>query len=248
MQMHTWLKGRVVRGRVRTGWESQREVEPVRCTPRRLGWWATWLLVVPGIAVAGCAAPQFTYVADSSAKTYFKVPYHWHKISASSLSAQLNRNGFSTGAGLWEAGYDADGMPSVSHVFSASATKPFAFALVEPLSRTASNAMSYNLLRDFILPVTPAQRQAAAGRGFPLTRFQLLSDSMIAPGSGVHGIREVFSYTYPDGNTDTFDQVALTNSNSTMVYLLLVHCLSACYSKNTTQIDTVMTSFTVRSP
>ena len=220
----------------------------MRCTPRRLGWWATWLLVVPGITVVGCAAPQFTYVKDSSANAYFKVPYHWHKISASSLSAQLKRTGFSTGAGLWEAGYDADGVPSASHMFSDSAMRPFAFAFVEPLSLAASNAMSYNLLRDFMLPVTPPRRQELASRGFPLTRFQLLNDSVITPGSGVHGIREIFSYTYPDGSTDTFDQVALTNSNSTMVYLLLVHCLSSCYSKNSSQIDTVMKSFTVRSP
>jgi len=205
-------------------------------------------LVVPGITVAGCAAPQFTYVADSSAKTYFKVPYHWHKISASSLSAQLKKNGFSTGGGLWEAGYDADGIPSAGHVFSALATKPFAFALVEPLSQPASNAMSYNLLRDFILPVMLQQRRAVASRGFPLKEFQLVSDSVIAPGTGAHGVREIFSYTYPDGNTDTFDQVALTNSNSTMVYLLLVHCLSSCYGKNSSQIDTVMKSFTVGSP
>ena len=219
----------------------------MRCTPR-LAWRATWLLVVPVITVAGCAAPQFTYVRDSPANTYFKVPYQWHKISDSSLSAQLKSRGFRAGPGLWDAGYDADGLPSASHVLSASATKPFALALVSPLSRAASDIMSYNLLRDFILPVTPAQRQAAAGRGFPLSRFQLMSDSVITPGSGVHGIREIFSYTYPDGNTDTFDQVALTNSVSTMVYLLLVHCLSSCYSKNSSQIDTVMKSFTVRSP
>ncbi len=248
MRRHTWLEGRVVWGRVQTGRDSKREVGLVRCTPRRLRRWATWLFVVPGIAVAGCAAPQFTYVADSSAKTYFKVPNYWHKISDSSLATQLQSTGFSTATGLWDAGYDANGVPSASHVLSASATRPFALALVTPLSPAASNAMSYNLLRDFILPVTPAQRQAAASRGFPLTRFQLLSDSVITPGTGVHGIREVFIYTYPDGNTDTFDQVALTNSNSTMVYLLLVHCLSTCYSRNMSQIDKVMTSFTVRSP
>lgn len=217
-------------------------------TAGHLGRWAAWLLVLPVSAMMGCGAPQFTYVADGSAKTYFKVPYHWHKISDASLAAQLKQGGFSTGSGLWDAGYDANGMPSASHALSALATEPFAFALVTPLSPAASNAMSYNLLRDFILPVTSTSRAAAAKNGFPLTRFQLLSDAVIAPGSGVHGVREIFSYTYPDGNTDTFDQVALTNSNATMVYLLLVHCLSTCYSKNLSQIDTVMKSFTVRSP
>jgi hypothetical protein len=234
-------------GTVRSGMVSGRWGRVRRTAPRTVRW-AAWLLAVPVIAVAGCGAPQFSYVADTSAKTYFKVPYGWHRIGDSSLAAQLKSNGFSTGGGLWDVGYDADGRPSASHVLSPAATKPFALALVAPLSQMGSSEMSYNLLRDFILPVTPPRRQQAASGGFPLTRFQLISDAVITPGTGVHGVREVFSYTYPDGHTDTFDQVALTDSNDTMVYLLLVHCQSTCYSKNSSQIDTVMTSFTVRSP
>ena len=198
--------------------------------------------------MAGCAAPQFTYVTDASASTYFKVPYHWQKIDDSSLAAQLRSSAFTAGTGVWDAGYDAGGAPSASHALSATATKPFALALVAPLSAVARNAMSYNLLRDFILPVTSTSRKAAAQSGFPLTGFQLLSDSVVAPGQGVHGVREIFDYTYPGGQTDTFDQVALTNSDDTIVYLLLVHCLSSCYSQNLSEIDTVMSSFTVRSP
>jgi hypothetical protein len=209
-----------------------------------------YLLGLGGLALVtatGCFAPQFTYVTDSTAMAYFKVPYHWHKIDDTSLSTELKSSGFSTGTGIWDVGYDANGTPSATHVLSGLATKPFALALVTPLSQAGSNAMSYNLLRDFILPVTSTSRQAAAKRGFPLQGFQLLSDSVIKPGKDVHGIREVFSYTYPDGHTDTFDQVALTNSDSTMVYLLLVHCLSTCYSHDVSQINTVMTSFTVGS-
>ncbi|MGN6795890.1 MAG: hypothetical protein ACTHJW_26185 [Streptosporangiaceae bacterium] len=219
-----------------------------RVIARRIAWLFAVPMAVPLLAVAGCAAPQFTYVADSSAKAYFKVPNYWHKIDDSSLASQLKRSGFTTGGSIWDEGFDAAGIPSASHVLSASVSKPFALALVAPLSQAASSAMSYNLLRDFILPVTSTSRQSATSRGFPLTKFQLHSDAVIKPGAGVHGIREVYSYTYPDGATDTFDQVALTNSDSTMVYLLLVHCLSSCYSKNTNAIDTVMQSFTVRSP
>ena len=224
------------------------EVWLVRYAARRIARWTAWMLVLPPLAVAGCAAPQFTYVADSSAKAYFKVPNYWHKIDDSSLATQLNSSGFTTGGAIWDEGFDAAGMPSASHVLSASVSKPFALALVAPLNKAASSAMSYNLLRDFILPVTSTSRQNAAKSGFPLIKFQLFGDSVITPGSGVHGVREIYSYTYPNGSTDTFDQVALTNSDSTMVYLLLVHCLSTCYSKNTDAIDAVMKSFTVRSP
>ena len=36
-----------------------------------------------GVAVSGVRRPQYTYVANSGANTYFKVPYGWHKISPS---------------------------------------------------------------------------------------------------------------------------------------------------------------------
>ena len=31
-----------------------------------------------GVSVTGCGAPQYTYVANSSQSTYFKVPNGWH--------------------------------------------------------------------------------------------------------------------------------------------------------------------------
>jgi len=134
------------------------------------------------------------------------------------------------------------------HLFSPNAAQPFAFAFVTPLSASASNAMSYNGLRDVLLPVTSAARTQAAQSSFPLTHFKLLRDTMITPGQGVHGVWDTYDYTYPGGITDTFDQIALTNSNNTQLYVLMVHCKAACYSHNHDQLDTIMSSFTVRSP
>jgi hypothetical protein len=201
-------------------------------------------------AAAGCAAPQFTYVSDTSANTYFKVPYGWHRISDVSLAAQFKTPGSALGqSGTWDVAYDAAQAPAATHLFSPNAAKPFAFAFVAPLSSSASQSMSYNGLRDVLLPVTSTARQAAAQAGsFPLTRFRLLRDTVIKPGPVVHGVWDTYSYTYPGGITETFDQVALTNSDSTQLYVLMVHCIATCYSQNHDQIDTIMSSFTVRSP
>jgi hypothetical protein len=207
------------------------------------------MLLVAGMA-AGCAAPQFTYVADSSANTYFKVPYSWHRISDVSLAAQFKTPGSALGQnGTWDIAYDAALAPAAVHLFSPNAAKPFAFAFVAPLPSSASQSLSDNGLRDVLLPVTSAARLAAAqGGGFPLTHFRLLRDRAIKPGPDVHGVRDTYSYTYPGGTTDTFDQVALTNSDKTQLYVLMVHCIATCYSQNRDQIDTIVSSFTVRSP
>lgn len=208
---------------------------------RIVGLW----VVLLGLAVAGCAAPQFTYVTNSSQHTYFKVPSGWREISAGALAAAVNS---APQSGVWTVGYDGSTEPEANHVLGAENQQPFAYSVVAAVNQTTTNALSYNNLRDFFLPVTATARASAAQSGFPLTKFQLLSDSMLELTQGVHGVRVVYDYSYPDGSVNTFDQVALTNADDTEVYLLLVHCLASCYSKHHSEIDTVMKSFTVRSP
>ena len=202
------------------------------------------------IIATGCGSPQFTYVSDTGANAYFKVPFGWHKISDVSLAAQFKTPGSVLGqaAGTWDVAFDADRAPAAVHLFSPNAAQPFAFAFVTPLSATASNALSYNGLRDVLLPVTSAARTQATQSSFPLTHFKLLRDTVVTPGQGVHGVWDTYDYTYPGGIIDTFDQVALTNSNSTQLYVLMVHCVATCFSQNRDQLDTIMSSFTVRSP
>ena len=203
-------------------------------------------VLLVAVIATGCAAPQFTYVSDSGANTYFKVPYGWHRISDVSLAAQFK----SLGTGAWDIAYDAAPAPAAVHVFSPNAKQPFAFALVAPLPAAASKSLSSDDgLRDVLLPVTSAGRLAVAQGGtFPLTHFRLLRDMLIKPGQGVHGVSDTFDYTYPGGITDTFGKVVLTNSDKSQLYVLIVHCVATCYSHNRDQIDTIMTSFTVRSP
>jgi len=205
-----------------------------------------WLISLV-VMVSACGAPPYTYVTNSADQAYFKVPGAWHKIGGAALANQLHKGSTSEPSGVWSVGYDGSPAPSAGHVFDSTSPQPFAFALVEPLSAAASNAMSYNGLRDLFLPVTSATRQSAARGGFPLTQFRLLRDTVLTPGQGVHGVRVTFNYTFPDGSTDTFDQVAFTNADSTKVYLLVLHCLATCYQQHQNEIETVISSFTVRS-
>lgn len=207
-------------------------------------------LLLAAITGAGlltaCGAPQYTYVADSSAKTYYKVPHDWHQISQHDLAAALKAAGGSA-AGVWSTAFDAGAAPSADHFLAANVSQPFVFAEVGQVSPTVSNELSYNMLRDFMLPVTSNARQSDA-QSFPLTNFKQLRDQMIAASQGVHGVRETFQYTFPSGVVDTFDEDVLTNADETEVYFLMVHCTDSCYSQNQDNINTIMSSFTVGSP
>jgi hypothetical protein len=195
-----------------------------------------------GVAVAGCGAPQYTYVANSGQDTYFKVPYGWHQISAASLKKVTGSS-----SGVWTVAYQAGSRPSASDLLSFDTSQPFVFSEIGTLSATGMNELSYDSLRDFFLPVTSTARSTASSEGFPYTGFSQIRDQVLTPGQGVHGVRETFDYT-DKGVTDTFDEIALTNPDQTKVYFLVLHCTSSCYSSDKTEINDVMSSFTIRSP
>lgn len=199
------------------------------------------------VGLSACGSPAYTYVADSSAKAYYKVPAEWHQISQKDLDAALKAAGGSSD-GIWSTAFDAGTAPSGANFLAPSINKPFVFAEVGTLSSAVSNELSYNMLRDFMLPVTSNSRQQDAAGGFPLTDFKQLRDQVISAKQGVHGVRETFQYTFPGGVSDTFDENVLTNADQTVVYFLMVHCTNSCYSQNQNNINTVMSSFTVGSP
>lgn len=207
------------------------------------------LLVAAGLAMAGltaCGAPSYTYVADSADRTYYKVPTTWHPISHSSLAAELASAGGSSD-GLWTTAFDGTKAPTAGHFLDFDVTQPFVFAEVGHLQADAINSLSYNGLRDFLFPVTASARQNVAASGtFPLSNFTQLRDQTITAKGGVHGVRETFQYSLGKV-TDTIDEDVLTNANQTEVYFLIVHCTQSCYSQYQSDINTVMSSFTVGS-
>ena len=197
-----------------------------------------------GVTLTGCAAPQYTYVANSGQSTYFKVPYGWHKISDGSLYSELKAETGSSGSG-WTVAYEAGHKPTAGDLLSFGTAQPFVFAEVGKLNSTSSQELSYDALRDFFLPVSSSARQNEPA-GFPLTGFKQIRDQVLTPGLGVHGVRETFDYTL-QGASDTFDEIALTNAEDTTVYFMVLHCTTSCYSTDQTEINDVMSSFTIRS-
>ena len=217
-----------------------------RSTRGLVGGLTILLAAVMTFGLSACGAPQYTYVADSSAGTYYKVPYNWHQISQQALNAALQAAG-SSGSGMWSTAFDAGSAPSAAHNESIDLPQPFVFAEVGTLTPTASNELSYNMLRDIWLPVTSTTRQTDASAGFSGTNFTQLRDQTITAQQGVHGVRETFQYTFGTV-TDTFDEDVFTNADQTVIYVLQVHCTATCYTQNQNNINTVMSSFTVGSP
>jgi len=107
--------------------------------------------------------------------------------------------------------------------------------------RPARRQISDGYLRDFYLPVTAAARHKAAAQGIPLTGFRLIRDQVLVLGHGVHGVRETYDYTYT-GYTDTFDVDAMTHAAHDAIFLVVVHCTTACHGTYRTEIESSMSS------
>jgi len=203
--------------------------------------------LIVGLSVTSCAAPRYTYVADSGDNAYFKVPPSWHQVDEHSLQSAMgpsfDAGSFKVGSYLWTRAYDSSASPSAQHILTITPT-PVVFASVLSLSSGGRGLLSLNGMRDLFLPVTSGARQAASAQGEQLTGFQSLSDTTITNSHGDRGIREVFDYTF-NGVPETFDLTVLTDSNTTKLYFLLVQCETSSFASDYSQISQVVGSFTV---
>jgi hypothetical protein len=199
-------------------------------------------LIIVGLLVTGCVAPQYTYVTDSADSAYFKVPPSWGQVNQNTLQ---NAEGQASQEGtyLWSRAYDDTAKPSINNVFSSS-DHPVAYASVLGLSAAQRSDVSFNSMRDLLLPVTSTARSAAAANHAQLSGFVSLADQVVTDSHHDRGIREIFDYDL--GTTlETFDLTVLTNSTTTKLYFLLVHCSAKCFADDYKQIATVAGSFAV---
>ena len=73
--------------------------------------------------VAGCGSPEYTYVTNSTDRTYLKVPTTWRQIDGKAMDDAIGFDPTLTEEerGLWFEAYDADAAPSPMHLFGPSA-------------------------------------------------------------------------------------------------------------------------------
>jgi hypothetical protein len=209
--------------------------------------------LIAAIMAAGCGAPEYEYVKNSEEQTYFKVPRSWQKVDQDALNLWAADADADSQLGklrqelMWNVAYDASKAPSATHVYSLIPTPdPVAWAKVERLAPAQSNRISFDALRNMVLPVTEDLREASAQAGSMLSGFELLHDEVLTPSEGLRGVRVVYNYELL-GVLHTFDLTALVNNDASRLYLLFVRCSARCYTERAEELNGIVTSFTVRS-
>lgn len=200
-------------------------------------------------SLAGCGAPEYTYVTNSTDRTYVKLPTTWRPIDKKALDDAIGLDPSMTDEerGLWLEAYDADTAPSPLHLFGPSAPAPAAFVSVQQIPETVRGQFSLDKLRDLFYPVSPSAREAAElDPSSGLTDFALVSDEVLTPGKGLRGVHSVFRYRMGEGPLQMIDQTAYLNDDASKLYMFFVRCSTECYTQRQSEIGNVVSSFTVR--
>ncbi len=199
--------------------------------------------------LAGCGAPEYTYVTNSTDRTYLKVPAAWRPIDDKAMTDAIGFDPTLTEEqrGLWFEAYDADVAPSPTHLFGPSAAAPAAFVGVQQIPESARGQFSLDRLRDLFYPVSPSARQAAElDPTSGVTDLSLVTDEVLTPGNGLRGVHSVFRYRVGDGPMQMMDQTAYLNDDASKLYMFFVRCSTECYEQRQKEIGNVVSSFTVR--
>lgn len=221
-------------GRARRGW------------PRPAGWVA---VLAAAVLLAGCGAPEYTYVTNSAERTYLRVPHSWQELDDQAIFSAFELDGSSEEEleGIWFEGYDADPEPSIDHLVGATSPSPSVLVGVRTVPETARGQVSLDLLRDVFRPVSATARaEDAMDPTSPFSAFSLVSDEVLTPGGGLRGVRTVYRYKIEGGPTQVFDQVAYMNDDASKIYMLYARCSTDCYEQRRQEITNVVSSFTVR--
>ena len=198
------------------------------------------------ISLSACGESSKLYPASKSEGVFFSVPNTWDEISSASLNKYERESAGAEGESRqalvkWQIAYSTNSKLKVSEVFDLTAPKaPLAFARVRDLEGTEINSVSYNSLRDVIVPITSLMN----GDDPSAPDFEILADQEVVE-KGARGVQTIYSFSI-DGVKQTINQTALVSNDRTTMYIFVVRCESKCYGKNEKKIDEIVGSFTVQ--
>jgi hypothetical protein len=223
--------------------------------------------------LAACGGPQYTYQRNTEVGAAFKVPAEWTTFDKDTiLGTDAGPQPVTVDPIRWLVGFDAGPEPSAQGIFgdSPAVDHPQGFGLVQELLPSLRDSMSYQTLRNFPFPVDALSQD---DNDFRLVSYD---DSYSAPG-GFRGVKFVFQFRAsalpaaraavgssqgPDATPlspgaarpalldPSFVQVtevALLDEQTENAYYLVAWCDARCYQRNSSSIEDVIGSWTVRS-
>ena len=197
------------------------------------------------LGLTGCGESSKLYPASKSEGVFFSVPTNWKALSTASLNKYEKESTDPEAESRqalvkWQIAYTTNKKLKVPEVFNLTApSQPLVFARVRDLESSEINSVSYNTLRDVIVPVT----SIINGDDPSAPDFQILVDQEVVQ-KGARGVQTVYSFSIDD-REQTINQTSLMSNDRTTMYIFVVRCTTECYAKNKKKIEEIVSSFTV---
>ena len=196
--------------------------------------------------LTGCSQPSRYYATNKTDGVYFALPHGWKKISQKELAAQESLS-TATGAAEraasvhWQEAYVVDSTFDAKRVLSLKTPDtPIVYARVRSLLPEEINSVSYNSLRDLVVPLTGWVNGTVKSPSLDIA----VDEERVE--KGARGVHSVFTFGNVDGTVQTIDQTSLLSTDHTIIYVLMIRCSSKCYEKNRSALEKIAASFTVR--
>ena len=205
------------------------------------------LMAISLSGLTSCSQSQI-YAIDKSSGVYVTIPKGWHKISNKQLNSAEAK---STAEGaaerlasvVWQEAYSTSPETLPLSIFSLESPKKGAvvYVRVRDLSYDDLNSVSYNSLRNIILPITTWLEDPEKAN----PKFALFDDyervEKIA-----RGVRTIYTFDDPNEVSQTVDQTAMVSDDRSRIYLVLVRASTKYFKKHGPELQKIGDSFTVR--
>jgi hypothetical protein len=181
----------------------------------------------------------YQYVRNRTTGTYLKVPDRWTVYDQRAIEASIVEGGGG------EDGIDErfrfisvfDATPDGELDFDVFTDNPMGVVRVRELTVEERDGVSFASARDELFPLNDA---LGAGQ-LPVKKAVEVKQT------SAQGQRIVFTYVDEEsGTTSTIDQTTLIDHDKNRLYLLVVGCEARCYEKHRKEIETVVTSLTIK--
>jgi hypothetical protein len=206
-------------------------------------------LIALAIILAACGKPSQQYATDKPDGVYFTVPLGWTQIPTLAINSVEAK---STSAGAadrlaavhWQVAYTLDKSLKADQVLSLKTPpKPVVYVRVRSLLPDEINAVSYNTLRNLVVPIT----SWASGNDPTAPALSIADDAEVVEKGG-RGIQTQYTFKASDGLDQTIIQAALMSNDHSTMYIMIVRCSSTCFTAHSKEIAKIVKSFTVRGP
>jgi hypothetical protein len=143
---------------------------------------------------------------------------------------------------VWQEAYTTSPVVTPTQVLSLQAPEGAAvYVRVRDLNFEESNSISYNSLRNLLVPITTWLDDPAKAN----PKFVLIDDYERVE-KVARGIRTIYTFEDAAGVSSTIDQTALLSDDRSRIYILIVRAKTKYYDKNVDELLAIGDSFTVR--